>query len=60
MLETVRSLCHCDQHTAVVFGLLIFGLVFLNRTVVIHERKCAFVVGVGVALGAFVVRAEIA
>ena len=60
MLETVRFLCHCDQHTAVVFGLLIFDLVFLNRTVVIHEDECAFVVGVGVALGAFVARAEIA
>ena len=60
MLETVRFLCHCDQHTAIVFGLLIFDLVFLNRTVVIHEYECVFVVGVGVALGAFVARAEIA
>ena len=60
MLETVRFLCHCDQHTAVVFGLLILDLVFLNRTVVIHEHECAVVVGVGVALGAFVARAEIA
>ena len=50
----------CGKRTATLVAWLILGLFLSDGTIVIDEDECIFVVGIGITLGTYVARTEVA